>query len=241
MAENENKPSPSSVPELRKFLAHLIRIDTNEDERLSEAEIMADIAAHVRAREGKFIPKVYAQASDPVAAIRADIKAMNDYQTITDRWNAHDLGVTAQMWGKASEAQDAAKGRLGELLGYEPQYITTVLRENKSDLGALNNQQDAEREASADAKREAAEDSRAVRATKGLIESLVPKGALRDSVRNALRHAPTTDEERLKTPVGQQSEDTPPELRDPRIRKLLGLPELAGTPAPAPEAPRTPA
>ncbi|MBX9726022.1 MAG: hypothetical protein K2X09_02045, partial [Rickettsiales bacterium] len=49
------------------------------------------------------------------------------------------------------------------------------------------------------------------------------------------------DEERLKTPVGQQSEDTPDELRDPNIRKLLGLPELAGTPAPAPEAPRTPA
>ena len=109
----------------------------------------------------------------------------------------------------------------------------------------MKNQKNAQQEASADAKREATEDARAVRATKGLIESLVPKGALRDSVRNAMRHAPTTEEERMKTPVGQASADTL-ELKDPNIlnldvRNLLGLPALAGAPAPKPGAPRAPA
>ncbi len=82
------------------------------------------------------------------------MKAINDYESITARWNDRDPAVTAQMWGKASEVQEAAKGRLGELLSYHPQYITTVLRENKSDLDALKNQKDDVRAASADTKRE---------------------------------------------------------------------------------------
>ena len=238
MAENENRASPSSVAELDAFLAHLKAIDRDGNKRISAAEFMADIAAHLRGKDRAEIPKEYAQASDVTAAVRADIKAINDYETITARWNARDPAVTAQMWGKASEAQEAAQGRLGELLGYEPQYITTVLRENKSDLGALKNQQDAEREASADAKRVAAEDASAAQATQGLIESSVPKGAARDSVKGVTRRAPMTDEERLKTAVGQIPADSP-ELQDPNVRKLLGLPALAGTPAPAAKAPQT--
>ena len=238
MAENENRASPSSAAELDAFLAHLKAIDRDGNKRISAAEFMADVVAHVRDRDGAVIPDAYAKASDPVATIRADIKAINDYETITARWNARDPAVTAQMWGKASEAQEAAQGRLGELLGYEPQYITTVLRENKSDLGALKTQQDAQREASADAKREAAEDASAAQATQGLIESSVPKGAARDSVRDITRRAPTTDEERLKTAVGQIPADSP-ELQDPNVRKLLGFPALAGTPAPATKAPQT--
>lgn len=237
MAENENRASPSSVAELSAFLAHLKAIDRDGNERISAAEFMADIAAHLRGKDRAEIPKEYAQASDPAAAVRADMKAINDYESITARWNDRDPAVTAQMWGKASEAQEAAQGRLGELLSYHPQYITTVLRENKSDLDALKNQKDDVRAASADTKREKRDDAAEREKTKRAIEAAVPAGPERDTVIKAITgSAPTTDEERLKTAVGQTPADTPNELKNPNILNLLGLTPLPGAPAPAPEA-----
>lgn len=174
MAENENRASPSSAAELDAFLAHLKAIDRDGNKRISAAEFMADIAAHLRGKERAKIPNEYAQAGDVAAAVRADIKAINDYETITARWNARDPAVTAQMWGKASEAQEAAQGRLGELLGYEPQYITTVLRENTSDLAALTTQKKNASTAQAEAAAEAASDRKERLETQSRINASVP-------------------------------------------------------------------
>lgn len=226
---NTNRASPpTSKEELQGFLQHLEAMDTNKDHHISASEFMAHILA-----EAKNNPDY------PLEKIREDVVALRDFPALQKRWQEKDPAVSAVMMARATDAQSLAGERLSDLLGQEPQFIAEVLQQNTGDHAALKLQQKDERAAAAQAAAQARSDDRERAQTQAAIDAAVPAGPARDAVKGITKRGPQTDEQRMQTAVGQIPEDTA-ELQDPDVRRLLGLPPLAGTSAPAPEA-RTPA
>lgn len=198
-----NVPSPSSASDLREFLVHLAAIDRDGNKRISADELVTHILAEAQKNNPDGI--------NQLQQIRDDIAAIRDLPALRDRWQQRDPSVTAQMIGAATDADSIAKERLGTLLGYEPQFIENVLRENMSDLAALKLNQKDERAVSAEAARVAASDARERAETQSAIEAAVPAGAARNSVRGVTNTGPKTDEEAMAAAIRQMG-GLPPEL-----------------------------
>lgn len=199
-----NVASPSSAEDLREFLAHLAEIDRDGNKRISANELVTHILAEAQKNNPDGI--------NQLAQIREDIAAIRTYPQLQQRWQQRDPSVTAQMIGAATDKDSIARERLGELLGYEPQFIATVLRENVSDLAALKLQQKDEADAAREAAREAAADARERAQTQREIEAALPAGRARDSVKGVTADGPKTDDEAMAEAIKQIPGGLPPEL-----------------------------